>query len=117
METLTKWIPNVIEYANQFPKATWDTLVMLFWSGLVSIILGLILAVVVVITRKDGIAPNKWVFWILDKIINLFRAIPFIILVPALAFLSRFVFHTTIGITGAMVPLIVGTVPFMARQF
>ncbi|WP_297567318.1 methionine ABC transporter permease [uncultured Faecalibaculum sp.] len=117
MEILTEWMPNVVEYANQFPKAVMDTLIMLFWSGLASIILGLILAMIVVVTRPGGIAPNKWVFWILDKIINLFRAIPFIILVPALAFLSRFVFHTTIGIAGAMVPLIVGTVPFMARQF
>lgn len=117
MEILTEWMPNVVEYANQFPKAIMDTLIMLFWSGLASIILGLILAMIVVVTRPGGIAPNKWVFWILDKIINLFRAIPFIILVPALAFLSRFVFHTTIGIAGAMVPLIVGTVPFMARQF
>jgi D-methionine transport system permease protein len=90
---------------------------MLFWPGLFSIVFGLILAIVVVVTRKDGILPNKIIYWVLDKIINLFRSIPFIILVPLLMSLSLLVFHTSIGVKGAMIPLIVGTVPFTARQF
>ncbi len=89
---------------------------MLLIAGIVSFIFGLLLAVIVVVTKQDGILPNRIVFWILDKIINLFRAIPFIILIPMLAFLSRFIFGTTIKVEGALVPLIVGTIPFMARQ-
>lgn len=117
MDILTKWFPNVIQYAHLFPKEIINTLIMLFWPGLFSIIIGFIIAVIVVVTRKDGILPNKPVFWILDKIINLFRAIPFIILVPLLTMLSVFFFHTSIGIKGAMIPLTIGTIPFMARQF
>lgn len=109
-------MPNVIKYAGEFPKAVMDTLIMLAAAGITSFIFGLILAVTVVLTKPTGLLPNKWVFWVLDKIINLFRAIPFIILIPMLMGLSRLMFHTTIGIEGVMVPLVVGTVPFMARQ-
>ena len=116
MRILTKWIPNVVKYADQFPDAIADTLIMLAVSGAVSFLIGLLIAVVVVITKPNGILPNRPVFWILDKIINLFRAIPFIILIPMLMFLSRFCFGTTIGVEGALVPLICGTIPFMARQ-
>ena len=116
MELLTKLFPNVIEYASDFPQAVIDTLIMLVISGVLSIVIGLFLAVVVVITRKDGLKENKVVFWILDKIINLFRSIPFIMLIPTVAVLSRAIFGTTIGIEGALVPLVIGTAPFVARQ-
>lgn len=116
MDTLSNWIPNVIAFADEFPQAIVDTLIMLVITGIVSFIIALPLAVLVVITKPDGIAPNKAVFWILDKIINLFRAIPFVILIPLMMGLTRLIFHTTIGIKMAIVPLIVGTIPFMARQ-
>ena len=97
---VTKLFPNVIEFASDFPQAIIDTLLMLVISGLISVVIGILLAV----------------FWILDKIINLFRSIPFIILIPTVAVLSRALFGTTIGIEGALVPLVIGTAPFVARQ-
>ena len=105
---VTKLFPNVIEFASDFPQAIIDTLLML--------VIGIFLAVIVVVTRKDGLKENEPVFWILDKIINLFRSIPFIILIPTVAVLSRALFGTTIGIEGALVPLVIGTAPFVARQ-
>lgn len=116
MDILTDWMPNVIKFASQFPQAIVDTLVMLVVPGIISLILGLVLAVIIVLCKPGGLMPNKVVFWILDKIINLFRAIPFIILVPLLMILSRLCFGTALGVTGAMIPLIIGTVPYMARQ-
>ena len=113
---VTKLFPNVIEFASDFPKAIIDTLLMLVISGLISVVIGILLAVIVVVTRKDGLKENQPVFWILDKIINLFRSIPFIILIPTVAVLSRALFGTTIGIEGALVPLVIGTAPFVARQ-
>lgn len=113
---VTKLFPNVIEFASDFPQAIIDTLIMLIVSGLISVIIGIFLAVIVVITRKDGLKENEPVFWILDKIINLFRSIPFIILIPTVAVLSRALFGTTIGIEGALAPLVIGTAPFVARQ-
>ena len=113
---VTKLFPNVIEFASDFPQAIIDTLLMLVISGLISAVIGIFLAVIVVVTRKDGLKENQPVFWILDKIINLFRSIPFIILIPTVAVLSRALFGTTIGIEGALVPLVIGTAPFVARQ-
>ena len=113
---VTKLFPNVIEFASDFPQAIIDTLLMLVISGLISVVIGIFLAVIVVVTRKDGLKENESVFWILDKIINLFRSIPFIILIPTVAVLSRALFGTTIGIEGALVPLVIGTAPFVARQ-
>lgn len=113
---VTKLFPNVIEFASDFPQAIIDTLLMLVISGLISVVIGILLAVIVVVTRKDGLKENQPVFWILDKIINLFRSIPFIILIPTVAVLSRALFGTTIGIEGALIPLVIGTAPFVARQ-
>ena len=113
---VTKLFPNVIEFASDFPQAIIDTLLMLVISGLISVVIGIFLAVIVVVTRKDGLKENQPVFWILDKIINLFRSIPFVILIPTVAVLSRALFGTTIGIEGALVPLVIGTAPFVARQ-
>lgn len=113
---VTKLFPNVIEFASDFPQAIIDTLLMLVISGLISVVIGILLAVIVVVTREDGLKENQPVFWILDKIINLFRSIPFIILIPTVAVLSRALFGTTIGIEGALVPLVIGTAPFVARQ-
>ena len=113
---VTKLFPNVIEFASDFPQAIIDTLLMLVISGLISVVIGILLAVIVVVTRKDGLKEHQPVFWILDKIINLFRSIPFIILIPTVAVLSRALFGTTIGIEGALVPLVIGTAPFVARQ-
>lgn len=113
---VTKLFPNVIEFASDFPQAIIDTLLMLVISGLISVVIGILLAVIVVVTRKDGLKENQPIFWILDKIINLFRSIPFIILIPTVAVLSRALFGTTIGIEGALVPLVIGTAPFVARQ-
>ena len=107
---VTKLFPNVIEFASDFPQAIIDTLLMLVISGLISVVIGILLAVIVVVTRKDGLKENQPVFWILDKIINLFRSI------PTVAVLSRALFGTTIGIEGALVPLVIGTAPFVARQ-
>lgn len=116
MDILISWMPNVIKFADQFPKAIIDTLTMLLITGVVSFVFGLIFAVLIVITKPGGLCPNKVLFWILDKVINVFRAIPFILLIPLLMVVSRMVFHTSIGIKGVLVPLIVGTVPMMARQ-
>ena len=113
---VTKLFPNVIEFASDFPQAIIDTLLMLVISGLISVVIGILLAVIVVVTRKDGLKENQPVFWILYKIIKLFRSIPFIILIPTVAVLSRALFGTTIGIEGALVPLVIGTAPFVARQ-
>ena len=93
-----------------------ETFQMMGWSGSISFVLGLFFGVVLIVTRKEGIMECHPVYWVLDKIINILRSIPFIILVPATLFLSRAIMGTGIGVKGAIIPLIIGTVPFFSRQ-
>lgn len=89
---------------------------MLIHSGLISFFIGGLLGILLVVAKKDGILENKLIYNILSNIINFFRAIPFIILLAMLVPLTRLIMGTAIGVKGAIVPLIFGTVPFFARQ-
>lgn len=115
-ELLNKWIPNVMERLPDFWQALGDTLLMVVWSGAISFVLGLALGVVITVTRPGGILENKVVYQILDKTINFFRSIPFIILLTAVMPVSRLIMGTAIYVRGAIVPLVFGTVPFFTRQ-
>ena len=85
-------------------------------SGIISLFLGIILGVFLVVTREGNILESMVLNNILDKSINVFRSIPFIILLAALIPLTRTIVGTAIGTKGAIVPLVFGTVPFFARQ-
>ncbi len=115
-ELLNKLFPNVIAKLPDFLESINQTIEMVIKSGVIAIIIGGILGIVLVVTRKNGIFQNTIVFQVADKIINLFRAIPFIILLTFVMPLSRSIMGTAIGVEGAIVPLIFGTVPFFARQ-
>lgn len=115
-EFLNNWIPNVMDKLPAFYQAITDTLVMALWSGAISFVLGLTLGVVIMITRPGGILEQRTVYHVLDKLINLFRSIPFIILLTGVMPLSRLIMGTAIGVEGAIVPLVFGTVPFFSRQ-
>ncbi len=115
-EHLKLWLPNVMVRLPEFYKAIGDTLTMFGIAGVFVLVLGLTLGVVLIVTRRDGILRNDLVFHILDKAINVFRSIPFIILLTLLLPLTRLIVGTAIGVKGAIVPLVVGTVPFFSRQ-
>jgi ABC-type metal ion transport system, permease component len=97
-------------------KCTGQTLSMMLYSGIISFVIGIVLGVVLTVTKKGGILQNKIIYGILDKIINIFRSIPFVILMAALLPFTRALVGTAIGTKGAMVPLVFGTVPFFTRQ-
>lgn len=109
-------IPNVMQNPQELVTALRDTLIMVSISGGISLVLGIILGVTLVVTRRKGILQNAVVFNILDKLVNIMRSIPFIILLAALYPLTRLIAGTAIGIKGALVPLVFGTVPFFSRQ-
>ncbi|MBR1672119.1 MAG: ABC transporter permease subunit [Fretibacterium sp.] len=100
----------------EFYKAIRDTLTMFSVAGAFVFVLGLALGVLLTVTRRDGILRNAVIFQALDKAINVFRSIPFIILLTLLLPLTRFIVGTAIGVRGAIVPLVIGTVPFFSRQ-
>lgn len=115
-EILNRYLPNVMERLPAFGKAIGDTLIMVAWSGSIAFMLGLVLGVVLIVTRPGGILENKVLYQALDKVINFFRSIPFIILLTWVIPLSRAIMGTAIDVPGAIVPLVLGTVPFFSRQ-
>ena len=115
-EILNRYLPNVMERLPAFGKAIGDTLIMVAWSGSIAFVLGLVLGVVLIVTRPGGILENKVLYQVLDKVINFFRSIPFIILLTWVIPLSRAIMRTAIDVPGAIVPLVLGTVPFFSRQ-
>ena len=117
MESLVqKLLPNVITKLPEIYKATGETLLMILVAGLISFVIGLILGVILVVTGKGNILENKAVYYVLEKIINITRSIPFIILMAAVIPLTRAIMGTAIGTKGSYVPLVLGTIPFFARQ-
>lgn len=113
---LETYLPNASAIPDEFIEATKQTLYMSFWTALISGIIGIALGVILVVTRPNGLLAHRLFYEILDKAINIIRSIPFIILLSLLALTTRFFVGTTIGAKAALVPLIVGVVPFFARQ-
>ena len=113
---LEAWFPNVMARLPEFWKAFRDTLTMFGIAGAFVLLFGLFFGVLLVTTRRGGILENAVVFQVLDKAINVFRSIPFIILLTLLLPLTRLIMGTAIGVKGAIVPLVIGTTPFFSRQ-
>ncbi|USS86026.1 MULTISPECIES: methionine ABC transporter permease [Fructilactobacillus] len=112
--------PNVVQQGWTGETGWWtsivQTLYMTFWSAIFGGIAGLIFGIALVLFDSDGIMPNKIIFNIVDKVVSLFRAIPFIILLAFIAPVTQKIVGTQIGTTAALVPLSVGVFPFYARQ-
>ena len=115
-EFLNELIPNVMAKLPDFYAAIGDTLLMVIWSGVISFVLGLILGVLLTVTRPGGILEHKVLYQIVDKLVSLFRSIPFIILLTWVMPVSRAIMGTAIYVRGAIVPLVFGCVPFFTRQ-
>ena len=115
-ELLVDLMPNVMSKLPVFGKSIIDTMVMVAWSGIISFAVGMVIGIGATVTKSGGILENKGVFQVLDKGINFFRSIPFIILLAGLMPVSRLIMGTGIGVKGAIVPLIFGTVSFYSRQ-
>lgn len=100
---------------NEIMKATWETIYMVLVSTFFAVVIGFIPSIILVITDEKGLKPNKYIYRILDVIINILRSFPFIILMIAIFPLTRMLTGTTIGTKAAMVPLTIAAAPFAAR--
>ena len=115
-ELLEKILPNVFDYSDRFLSSCSQTIQMFFISGFFTFLFGLAFGVILTVTKKQGIKQNPAIFYLLDTITNIFRSIPFIILLIFLIPFTRILVGTAIGVKGAVVPLIFGAVPFFTRQ-
>ncbi|MEU9202746.1 methionine ABC transporter permease [Streptomyces sp. NPDC048332] len=96
-------------------QGTVDTLYMVLWSAVVTVLAGLPLGVLLVLTDKGGLLQNTPVNKVIGVIVNIGRSLPFIILLIALIPFTTWVVGTFIGPTAMIVPLAVGAIPFFAR--
>lgn len=113
MEFLQEFIEK---YGLLLAEGTWDTLVMTTLSTLFAYAIGIPLGVAVSITAPDGMRPHRIVNMVLGWIINIGRSIPFVILLVAIIPFTRFVVGTSLGVPGAIVPLVVAAAPFVGRM-
>lgn len=96
-------------------RSLWETILMTFAAGPISLVAGLPLGLALVATAKGGIAENLWINSIIGAIVNAFRSVPFIILLVALIPLTRLIVGTSLGTWAAIVPLAIAATPYYAR--
>ena len=116
LEFLKRFIPNIMDKLPDFWTAILETFIMLGIVGVISLLIGTLFGVIMVVTKKEGILENVILYFLIGKVIDFFRAIPFIVLIFLIAPMTRAIVGTTIGLKGAMLPLAVGAIPFVARQ-
>ena len=93
-----------------------ETLYMTLVSTLLGYAFGLPLGVLLKASDKEGLKPNKLLYKILDVIANIFRSIPFLILLILLIPLTRFLVGKSYGTTATIVPLTIAAIPFIGRM-
>jgi len=103
------------EWGDSIWTATVQTFQMVSVAFLISVVIGMLLSILLVLTRPNQRFANKFVYEVLNVIINIIRSIPFIILLFLILPFTKLVVGTTIGVKGVMVPLVVYTAPFIAR--
>ena len=101
---------------NMILTSTMETLYMVFFSTLFSLLIGFPVGVLLVITKPGNIMEKPKLNQVLEVVINALRSFPFIILMICLFPLSRLIVGTTIGSTAAIVPLSISAAPFVARM-
>ena len=107
---------EVVKYFSVIGVATWQTFVMVLFSTVFSLIIGLPLGILLCTSDSaTGLRPHKLLNQILSVIINILRAIPFVILVILLFPVTRAIVHTAIGTKASIVPLTIAAAPFVAR--
>lgn len=111
-----EYFKNAIELKEMFVTETFATIYMVLTTSFVSGFFGILIGMALSVTEQGAILEHKKLHSVLDKIVNIGRSIPFVIMLAIIAPLTRFLVGTTIGNTAAIVPLVIGTVPFYARQ-
>lgn len=102
-------------YINLLAKGIWETIAMTFISGFFGFLIGLPLGTILFLTRTNQLLENKSVHQTLSFLVNIFRSIPFIILIVWMIPFTRAIVGTSIGMSAALVPLSIGAAPFIAR--
>lgn len=107
---LMRYLPTVIL------PAIGDTLKMVLVSALLSIFLGIILGIILVMTADNGLSPHPIIHGVLGKVTDVIRSFPMMILIVAIAPITRFFIGTKIGVQAAIFAITLGSTPFATRM-
>ncbi len=120
IEWIAATFPNVIKMGWEgqigWGTAIKDTLYMTFISFFIGGSMGLFGGLFLVLSGPNGIISNRFFYQFLDKVVSVFRALPFIILLALITPVTRAIVGTALGPTAALVPLSLAVFPFFARQ-
>ncbi|MCY7608758.1 methionine ABC transporter permease [Bacillus safensis] len=108
-----KWFPNVD--LDVIWSATGETVYMTLISLAFAFVIGIILGLLLFLTGKGGLWENKPINAVIGAVVNIFRSIPFIILIILLLGFTKFLMHTILGPNAALPALVIGSAPFYAR--
>ena len=103
------------EWISLIEKGLVESIYMTFWGSLCSFFLGTFMGVLLAITNKGGLNPNRVIYFLLGTTVNVVRSVPFIILLIFVAPLTRTLVGTTLGPKGVLVPLVICAAPYVAR--
>jgi D-methionine transport system permease protein len=106
---------KIMEVLSMLPLATLETVYMTLVSTLLSCLLGFPLGIYLYVTSPSGLAPRGVLYSVLSRIVNIFRSLPFIILMILLIPFTRLIIKTSIGPTAVIIPLSIAAAPFVAR--
>ena len=104
------------QYGDVLIEGSWETLLMVSISTVLSYVIGVPLGVALIVTQPQGIRPHRVVYGVLGWIVNIGRSLPFAILLVALMPFTRALVGTAIGVKGAIPPLVISAAPFVARM-
>ena len=107
------WTPEIIQ---MIWKGIGETLYMTLMSTALGYLFGLPMGVLLAVSDKEGLAPNRWLYKVLDVAANIVRSVPFLILLILLIPFTRFLIGKSTGSTATIVPLVVAAIPFIARM-
>lgn len=112
---LTAPVWHSLVSVDDFVTALQQTIYMVFIAFIFGAIWGFLQAITLLLTRPDGILPNKAVYQILNPIVNALRSLPFVILMIAMIPITKLITGKTIGTAAAIVPLVAYIGPYMGR--
>ena len=102
--------------SGEFTKAIWETVYMTLVATGFSYLLGLPLGIILSVTGEGGIKPVKWLNTVLGFVVNIFRSIPFIVLMVAMLPIAKLVVGRSIGNGAMIVMLVIAATPYIARM-
>ena len=106
---------KIMEVISMLPQATAETAYMTFVSTFFACLMGLPLGIFLYISSPMGLIPRRITYNVISRLVNIFRSLPFIILMILLIPLTRLIIKTSIGPTAVIIPLSIAAAPFVAR--